>query len=291
MRNAHVHWKLTVLNSLVALAAPPGCVNLTSPWTGGRATVARDTGVAEPEDGSSTSTGIADALREDRVPDPTAMPDSSAGSGGSHGTLATSGVAVSDALPDNSMGSGGSHGTLATGGVTATGGMGGGGSSGAPDSGVDLTLPAPLPCKDWVLHGIGVPAGTLATASSINADHVPADAIDGDSTTAWAAMGAQAWLLLRFPTPIAVTGIRLMCSGAMAHTSEGYTIAAGTSDIGLSTIGSASRQFEGASAILDAIPVTSGVYSDIKITIVTIDAVGLWNIRIDELSILTPECP
>jgi hypothetical protein len=146
-------------------------------------------------------------------------------------------------------------------------------------------------CLSWALGGIGIPAGTLATASATYSNDVAADAIDRDLSTCWNAPGYTASLSLTFPMPQSITGIRMAANSSPAA-SETYTV----TPVGSSTmIGSATETVNGNTSvdggppytIEPAIPVTPGSYAGITINV---DGVASW-VAINEISLLTSECP
>jgi hypothetical protein len=109
-------------------------------------------------------------------------------------------------------------------------------------------------CLTWALGGIGVPSGTVATASATYSTDVPSNAIDGDLTTEWNADGHTGSLTLQFPTPQTITGIR-MATTSSPPTEESYIITASGSS---TTIGSATEMVNGSATdtIEPAISVT-----------------------------------
>ena len=140
-------------------------------------------------------------------------------------------------------------------------------------------------CRNWALGGIGIPAGTVPSASTSYGTTLPIHAIDGDVTTGWNATTYTGWLRLEFPAPTYLSGVRLLAF-ASPSTSETYTINA---DLLTSPIGSATRTvYSGTTGtILDPIAVTPGTYSSITITI---NGGSSW-VDIGEVSLLTPTCP
>jgi hypothetical protein len=141
-------------------------------------------------------------------------------------------------------------------------------------------------CLSWALGGIGVPPGTLASASTTYSNDVPALAIDGELTTDWNATDYTAWLSLQFPTPQTINGIRLAANSS-PPTSEIYTVtSAGSSP---TTIGSGTEVINGNSGytIEPAISVTPGTYAAI---IINVNGAGSW-VAVNEVSLLTSECP
>ncbi len=142
-------------------------------------------------------------------------------------------------------------------------------------------------CRNWTLGGIGIPAGTVPSANASYGSTLPIHAIDGDLSTGWNSGSYSGWLRLEFPSPIYLTGVRIL-AGANPSTSETYTISA---DLLTSPIGSATRTVYvdagTTGTILDPIAVTPGTYTSLTLTI---SGGSSW-VAVNELSILTPACP
>ena len=141
-------------------------------------------------------------------------------------------------------------------------------------------------CSSLPLGGIGIPAGTVATASASYAPSCTPDlAIDGVMDTGWNSGVFSGWLTLQFPKPTAITAVHIV-AGSNPTTNETYTI---TSD-SQATIGAGTRQVVSGPAtgsMLDPITVTPGTYSSITITI---NGGASW-VAILELSLINDECP
>jgi hypothetical protein len=156
--------------------------------------------------------------------------------------------------------------------------------SGSPDS-------SSADCRSWALGGIGVPTGTVATASTTYSTDVPALAIDGNLATLWNATNYSGWLSLEFPTPLSITGIRMAASSSPA-TEETYSV---TTLSGSTVIGGATEMVNGNTSIdggppytiEPAIPITPGTYDGI---IINVSESSSW-IVINEVSLLTAACP
>jgi hypothetical protein len=146
-------------------------------------------------------------------------------------------------------------------------------------------------CRSWALGGIGVPAGTIATASTTYSTDVPALAIDGNLATLWNATTYSGWLSLEFPTPLSITGIRMAASSSPA-TEETYSV---TALSGSTVIGGAPEGVDGYTSIdggppytiEPAIPITPGTYDGI---IINVSKSSSW-VVINEVSLLTATCP
>jgi hypothetical protein len=140
-------------------------------------------------------------------------------------------------------------------------------------------------CKTWSLGGIGMPAGTVATASSTYSTYTPNLAIDGDLTTLWNASTYTGWLQLAFPAPVAITGIRL-ASQATPATNTDYSV----TPIASTTVIGSATDFVSPSTTVEiqpALSVTPGTYSGL---IINVNGEASW-VVIAEVSLLTAECP
>jgi hypothetical protein len=134
-------------------------------------------------------------------------------------------------------------------------------------------------CVSGDLAGIGVPVGTVATASTFLAADATADkAIDGDTTTRWNAGDFTGWITLTFPAPVAFSGLRLHVHGS-PETTESYTVTSSSSATALASATADVTPQPG--LVLPDILVPAGSYSDITITVdggaawVAIDAIWL----------------
>jgi hypothetical protein len=153
-------------------------------------------------------------------------------------------------------------------------------------------------CLSWALGGVGVPAGTVATAASGSS---PANAIDGNLSTSWNSGGYTGSISLQFPTPQAITGIRIAAQ-AGPGTNETYAVMTlADADSGATMIGSATEMVNtgtttemvdaggtlGTITIEPAIPVTPGAYAGITINV---NGMASW-VEIVQVSLLTVGCP
>ncbi len=188
-------------------------------------------------------------------------------------------------VADGGSGSG-SDSSSSSDGFSESGSGGSGDAGGAGDAG----------CLSWALGGIGVPAGTVVTASSTYGSAVASNAIDGVLATEWWASTWTGWLALQFPSPQAITGIRMAAlagpSMGSPTASETYTVTpAGSS----TTIGSAAETVNGTGpyTIEPAIPVTPDTYAGITISVNAGDPnLGVsTSVGINEVSLLTTGCP
>jgi hypothetical protein len=183
----------------------------------------------------------------------------SGGAGGAAGKTTDGGGGATAGL----AGSGGGGGTRADGGGAGAGGAAGG--SGAAGAGTPIDGGGVDGCASGDLAGIGVPAGTVATASGYTMTGFTADkAIDGDTTTRWNAGTITGWITLTFPAPVAISAVRLHAH-AVPDSIETYTITQGSSP---TAIGSEMVDVPPAPGIvLPDIQVTPGSYSSITISV------------------------
>ena len=206
--------------------------------------------------------------------------------GGKAGTGGTAGV-------------GGKAGTGGTAGAAGTGGAAGG-AAGAGTGGVDAgTHATDAGCQGVDLPGIGVPAGTVVTASSTLTSIYGPDAsivdagftytadrvIDGDVTTEWISGAYGAWITLTFPAPTMVSAIRIHAD-ALPVTSEIYSVSTSTL---AAPLGSATYPVPlSPGSVLPDIQITPGMYSNLTLTV----AGGASWVGIDEIWLLAaPDCP
>jgi hypothetical protein len=142
----------------------------------------------------------------------------------------------------------------------------------------------PTACSSSALGGIGMPEGTVVSASATYSTYVPDKVIDGELGRGWNSGSNSGWLRFDFPKAIAITGLHV-AANASPTTDETFVI---TDSVLGTTIGTATRRvLAGATgALLDPIPVTPGSYSSITITM---NATASW-VEISEVSLLTAEC-
>lgn len=160
-----------------------------------------------------------------------------------------------------------------------------------PDAGTDVTADVPVDtstdagCLTWALGGIGVPTGTVGTASATYSTDVASNAIDGNLATDWNAPSNMASLTLAFPKPQAITGIRMATTSSPA-TMEAYTVTPSGSS---TSIGSATEMVNGnpTPTIEPVISVTPGKYAGITISV---NGEASW-VVINEVSLVTTDCP
>jgi hypothetical protein len=142
-------------------------------------------------------------------------------------------------------------------------------------------------CLSWALGGIGVPAGTVATASASYGNQLPAQAIDGALTTDWNSGANSGALTLTFPGPQEMTGIRI-AAAASPSTSEVYTVTSSGVSLASATESVTSGGPPTAPPTIEpSITFGPGSYSSLTITI---DGESSW-VEVAEVSILTSQCP
>ena len=198
-----------------------------------------------------------------------------AGAGGAAGAAGATTDGGTDAALPKDGGQAGAGGAGGAGGAAGTGaaGTGAAGNSGNHDGGmVDG-------CASGDLPGIGVPVGTVATASSsLSSDATPDKAIDGDTTTRWNSGTYVSSITLTFPAPVAISGVRLHVH-ASPEATESYTV---TSSSSAATLGSWTADVTPQPGlVLPDILVPPGSYSNLTISVnggiswVAIDAIWL----------------
>ncbi len=141
--------------------------------------------------------------------------------------------------------------------------------------------------SDAGLGGIGVPAGTVATASGYYSTATPNLAIDGNIATGWNAGGYTGWIELTFPAPVTLDGIQLAVAPSPTAT-ETFTVTGVEGSTSLS-IGAWTETIEGniGPVIVPPMLFAAGAYDAIRIDI---NGGASW-VAANEISILTPSCP
>lgn len=138
---------------------------------------------------------------------------------------------------------------------------------------------------DAALGGIGLPAGTTASATTTYASNVASLAIDGDEGTYWNAGDFTGSITVTFPSPTTVGGVHLYVT-ALPTTAETYTIYGIQVQTATQIAQSTQDAQQGGGALAD-IPVPSQPYDGIRI-----DVLGnaSW-VAIDEIAFTTVYCP
>jgi hypothetical protein len=141
-------------------------------------------------------------------------------------------------------------------------------------------------CQGVALSGIGVPAGTVATASNFDADDTPGMAIDGDLGNEWSSDTYVGWITLTFPSPTMISAIRVHAD-ALPATTEIFTVSTSTSTV---TLASATVLITTAppGTLLPDIQIPPALYSNITLTV---NAGASW-VGVNEIWLLSaPACP
>jgi hypothetical protein len=142
-----------------------------------------------------------------------------------------------------------------------------------------------VPCSDGGIGGIGIPAGTVATASGMTAGQTPSLAIDGHLQTYWNGGGMLESLTLTFPTGQTFSGV-VIAASASPTSSETYTITGTEAGI-LKNLGMATMNVPATNTVLPVIPVTPGTYTDITFHVSAVSS----PVIISEVTLVTPSCP
>jgi hypothetical protein len=143
----------------------------------------------------------------------------------------------------------------------------------SPDAGLDA------------LGGIGVPAGTVVTASGSYSTQTPEGVITG---TGWNAGAFSGWIELTFAAPVTLNGIQLV-AGASPTATETYTLTGFQGGTPVS-LGSWTDTVEGncqCSVLLPPMLFAAGSYDAIQ---VNVNGGASW-VAINQISLLTSVCP
>jgi Regulator of Chromosome Condensation (RCC1) repeat protein/regulator of chromosome condensation (RCC1) repeat-containing protein len=138
--------------------------------------------------------------------------------------------------------------------------------------------------SDAGLGGIGVPSGTIATASAVWNGFTPDKTFDGSTGVGWNSGSTAGWMELAFPTPLALDGIQLYV-GALPQSVETYTFTGFQGNNAIS-LGSFTANVINGISLLPAMPVAAGTYDAIRIDVQS----SISWVSITEISILTPNC-
>jgi len=138
---------------------------------------------------------------------------------------------------------------------------------------------------DGALGGIGIPAGSTASATTSYSTNTPDQAIDGDLGTYWNAGGTTGSLTITFPSPQTFDAVRLGVT-ALPTSDETYTIS-GMHDATQSQIGQSTQSAPQGGSVLSPIPVTSGTYDGLVIDVTSTQS---W-VAITDVSLVTSYCP
>ena len=182
------------------------------------------------------------------------------------------------------VGAGGAAGTTAAGGAAAPGvggadGVSTGGQGGGPGTTTIET------CTGVVPTGVGVPPGTVVTASTADPENPATYVIDGDISDEWNADTTTGWITLTFPAPVMIGAVSIHAD-ALPVTNEMYTLSTSTSTVPL---GSLTAQVTTAPGnLLPEIRIPPALYSDLTIMV---NGGASW-VGINEVWLLpAPTCP
>jgi hypothetical protein len=139
-------------------------------------------------------------------------------------------------------------------------------------------------CEEGVISGVGVPPGTVATASTSRSGDTPDHAIDGTLTTQWNAAMPTGWIEFAFSQPTTIGAVRIRAH-ALPASSETYTVTTGD---GTTTLGSVTAQVDTNpnGTVLPDITIPIAAYSTIRITG---DGGASW-LAVDEIWLLAAPC-
>lgn len=155
------------------------------------------------------------------------------------------------------------------------------------DSGKDVAIDVfDAGCvPDGALGGIGVPAGSTATATTSTATDVPSHAIDGDPNTYWNAGGYTGSITVMFASPITIDGVHLWVT-ALPTTSETYTVF-GIQDANTTQLAQSTQTAQQGGGTLQTIAIPNAAYDGIRIDVVGNQS---W-VAIVEIAFTTSFCP
>ena len=141
-------------------------------------------------------------------------------------------------------------------------------------------------CTDAGLGGIGMPAGSTATATTSYGANTPDLAIDGDFNTYWNAGDFNGSLTITFPSSQTFDAILLRVN-ALPTTDETYTIWGQQDQNPFVQIGQSTESAQQGGGNLTPISVTPGAYDAIRIDV----AGGSSWVAIMEVALATAYCP
>ena len=139
--------------------------------------------------------------------------------------------------------------------------------------------------RDAAFGGIGLPAGTTASATTTYASNVASLAIDGDEGTYWNAGGFAGSITVTFPSPTTFDGVHLYVS-ALPTTSESYTIY-GIQGTTANVIAQSTQTAQQSGGALADIAVPSQPYDGIRIDV---NGNASW-VAINEIAFTNSYCP
>lgn len=139
--------------------------------------------------------------------------------------------------------------------------------------------------QDGPLGGIGVPPGSVASATTTYDTDAPSLAIDGDEGTYWNAGGPSGSLTVTFPAPVTFDGVRLYVV-AVPSTSETFTVYGIQDDVTIELAQSTANVQQGGFEV-PVIAVPNAAYDGVRIDI---DGGQSWA-ALAEITLVTTACP
>lgn len=136
---------------------------------------------------------------------------------------------------------------------------------------------------DAALGGIGIPAGSSATASG-SYNSTPTDAIDGTLGTVWNSGGFTGTITIMFTSPQTIDGVKIYAN-ALPTTTETYTIY-GIQDQQTTQIAQSTQNVDQGSQ-LATISIPSAAYDGIRLDV---QGNASW-VAINEIAFSTTYCP
>jgi hypothetical protein len=137
---------------------------------------------------------------------------------------------------------------------------------------------------DAALAGIGMPAGSTATASG-SYNSTPADAIDGNLGTVWNSGGFTGSITIMFASPVTFDGVKLYMN-ALPTTDETLTIF-GIQDQQTTQLAMSTQNVTQNGTALTTISVPNAAYDGIRIDF---QGNASW-VAVNEIGLATTYCP
>lgn len=154
---------------------------------------------------------------------------------------------------------------------------------------VDVDPDVIFPVEDVGPPGTcGVPPGTTASASATGGSNVPANAIDGKTTTYWSSGATSGTLRLNFPAVARFDRVRIAARTVFSSATPTFTLTGRVGKTG-SVIGTAKPSVSTTSSWLPEINVTAGGYDGLDIAIASSSLVLIAEVYVyDSASGCTP---
>jgi hypothetical protein len=156
------------------------------------------------------------------------------------------------------------------------------------DSGKDVTTAPDVfdagCATDAALGGVGVPAGSTASASG-SYNSTPADAIDGNLGTVWNSGGFTGTITVSFPTPQTLDGVKLYMN-ALPTTDETLTVY-GIQDVQTTQLVQSTQNVSSNGTTLTTISIPNAAYDGIRIDF---QGNASW-VAVNEIAFATTYCP